>query len=365
MSKKGFEGFMEMSQEAAKNQYGADFNTASTGDWYKVVTPIILLANYLEDKIYSIKAGMNIFTAVGTQLDDNLTNDLFFRKQGARATGEAEVIGEKGIEIQANTIVVKGTNGLTYTNTTSGKTTNETLKLKFECMEIGSQGNLKADNFLSVVKAPIGIRNVKNYEITEGLDQEDDYNYLKRYLANTEVLAWELGTILSEIKKLQGVISADGVRNNTMTDGLNGIPKKSIRVVVKGGNEQEIAETIYKNIHTPDTVGEIEKEITTSAGTTELIRFDRPLTVKIDYKYNIISSRKEEILQLLEEYLNSAGIGEFISTEEFRRKKLLYIDSSEIKVLTISYKKESENNFQDFLKLNYDEEGAAGIGETL
>lgn len=365
MSKMGFEGLMKMAQEAAKNEYGTDFNVEPTGDWYKISVPFITLATFLEDKIYHVKAGENIFTAVGEQLDDLLTNDLFFRKQGEKATGNAIVKGNKNTEIALNSILVKGSNGISYINIEAGKIIDGEITLKFEAESIGEVGNLPEDNFISVVKAPVGIKNIKNLLISNGLDQEDDYNYLKRYLANTEVLAWELGTIISEVKKLQGVISADGVRNNTMTDGVNGINKKSIRIVVKGGDEQEIAETIYQNIHTPDTVGKVEKEIVTSAGTTEIIRFDRPLTVKIDYKHNIISSRKEEILKLLTEYLNTAGIGEFVSTEEFRRKKLLHIDSSEIKVLTISYKKESENNYQDFLKLNYDEEGAAGKGEAI
>lgn len=365
MSRKGFEGLMELAKEAAINEFGIDFNTEPTGDWYKLATAFVLLGTFLEDKIYHVRAGENIFTATGTQLDDILTNDLFFRIQGEKASGYAVVTGEQNIDIPINSIYVKGKNDLMYTNIEAGTLTTVPLSLKFQCTERGIEGNLKEDNFISVTKAPIGIRNVKNLEITNGLDMEDDYNYLKRYLANAKALTWELEAIIGEVRKLRGVISANGVRNNTMTDGVNGIPKKSIRIVVKGGDEQEIAETIYKNIHTPLTVGEISKPVETSAGTTEIINFDRPRSVLIDYKHNIISSKKEEIIELLKEYLNEIGLGEFISTEEFRRRKLYDLEETEIKVLSIRYKKNTESEYKDFLQLAYDEEGKAGAEELL
>lgn len=363
---KGFSGLMEMAQEEAKKQFGADFNTDVTSNFYKFSSTLVLLCSYLEDKFISLKAARNIYTAHGTQLDDMFSNDLIFRIQGAKAGGKAEVNGEDNIVIYEKSIVVKGNNDLEYTNLNKGIIKDGKVELDFECTTMGINGNLPATNFKTVKKAPLGVRNIQNKVIDGGLNIETDYEYIQRYLSTIRDIDWSLPAILGAIRKLNGVISCDGVRNNTNTDGVNGIQKKSVRIVVDGGDPKEIAQTIYKKTHTANTIGNIETSIELSPGQFEKIKFDRPSIVGIDYKYNIISRNTDEIVNLLGEYLNNLKVGDIVSTEEFRKQKLdnTAIEAG-IRVLSINFKKTGTDIYEPFIQLNYDEKGKYGLGERI
>lgn len=361
----GFDGLFQIAVDEAKKQFGEDFNTATTSNWYKATAPIILALTYLEDKFISLKRGRNIYTAQDEEIDDILTNDLVFRIEGAKATGKGVVRGRNETIINIGDIQVKGTNNLIYVNTTGGTITNESIELDFECSELGTQGNIPENNFNSTIKAPVGINDVQNStsEISGGVDRETDYDYIQRYLITVRNRDWSLPAIKGAIKQLNGVKSCDGLRNNTMQDGI--IPKKSMRLVVEGGDEEEIAKTIYLRTHTVNTVGNIEKQIEMVPGQFETIRFDRPNSVSVDYQYIIQSPDKERIVILLNEYLNELGVGELVSAEEFRKAKLDSVTQLNIKVMDLGFKRTSETEFKPYLQLNFDEKGQVGKGEEI
>lgn len=361
---KGFDGLMEMAKQEAINQFGEDFNTGTTSTWYKLIAPLIMPCAYLEGLAISLKSARNIYTAVDTQLDDILTNDLVFRIQGAKAKGTAVIKGNGIIDIPVNSIQVKGSNGLIYTNTEFGRLSSGSVTLKFECVALGSDGNIPENNFASTIKAPSGINDVQNdTAFINGLDRETDYDYLQRYLTTVKNKEWSLPAIISAIRQLDGVKSCDGIRNNTNEDGV--IPKKSIRIVVDGGDEQEIAETLYLKIHTANTVGSVEKQVQMTDTEYETVKFDRPKTTTIDYQYTIISPDKERIIILLEEYLNEIGVGEIVSAEEFRKKKLDSVTQINMSVLDLGFKKSGGGSYSSYLQLNFDEKGKAGEGAEL
>lgn len=357
----GFDGLFKMAIDEAKKQFGNDFNTDETGNWYKLTAPIILSLAYLENKAIAIKKSMNIYTATGEQLDDLLSNDLVFRIKGNKSKGTCIIKGDKGLVIPKNSVLVKGTNNLLYTNISEVVLTNGTATSQFYCTTIGKNGNIPVNNIISTVKAPLGVTDVKNNtEFIDGADLESDYDYLQRYLLTVRTRDWSLPAIISAIKQLNGVKSCDGIRNNTITDGI--IPAKSIRIVVDGGDEQEIAETLYKRIHTANTVGSVSKQVKMTEGQYETIRFDRPKVATIDFQYSIISPDKDKIIELIKEYLNEVGIGEIISAEEFRKAKLEPTIQLKIKVLDLGFKKTDDLEYKPYIQLGFDEKGKSGNG---
>lgn len=360
---KGFDGLMDMAKKEAKKQFGDDFNTEETGTWYKMMAAIVLPLSYLEGMAIANKRARNIYTAVGDELDDLLTNDLVFRIEGAKAKGTCIVKGSGIIDIPVGSIQVKGSNGLIYTNAEYGRITSSTITLKFECVETGKSGNIPENNIISTVKAPPNVIDVQNNtKFIDGLDRENDYDYLQRYLLTVKDKDWSLPAIKAAIKQLPGVKSCDGIKNNTINDGV--IPAKSVRIVVDGGDDQQIAETLYLKIHTAGTVGRVEKRIEMSPGQFITIKFDRPTSVPIDFQYSIVSSEKDRIIELIKEYLNEVGVGEIISAEEFRKAKLDNATLINTKVLDLGFKKQSSLTYTPFIQLNYDEKAKAGNGVT-
>lgn len=358
---KGFNGFMEDSIKQAKIEFGEDFNTDSTGNFYKLAAIFNLTFAYLEGRIIANKVARNIFTATGTALDDLLTNSLVFRIEGSKSKGTCVVKGNGTIDIAVGSIQVKGSNGLLYSNAEYGRITNGSVTLKFECDTIGAEGNIPKTNIASTVKAPNGVVDVQNdTPFIDGLDRESDFDYLERYLLSVEDKAWNLPAIKSAILKLDGVKSCGGIRNNTNTDGV--IPKKSIRIVVDGGDDQAIANELYLQVHTANTVGSVEKQVEMTTGQFETIRFDRPKATSIDYQYTIISPDKAKIIELIKEYLNEVGVGEIVSAEQFRKKKLDDVIQINTTVLDLGFKKSDSGAYSSYLQLSFDEKGQAGTG---
>lgn len=365
MAKKGFNGLMEMAINESKNQWDDDFNNTPDSDFYKLCASIMPALVYLEDKAISVKRGMNIYTCANQELDDILNNDVFPRILGNKSKDTFDCTGSNSVVCPIGSIQVEAYNGVTYTNTTGGTTLNGIVKLEFTSDEVSSRSNIPANNIQRVIKAPNGIINVQNPNpTTGGLDTETDYEYLNRFIKSSTAETWVLESIISNVKKVPGVVSASGNRNNTNA-AVGNLPPKSVRIIVKGGDTQSICEAIYSKIHTPITVGSQSADIEIAPGKKETIRFDRPTQIKIDYQYSIIADKKTDILNLLKEYLNELPIGAFISTEDFRSRKIGCSQDYGIKGLAVKFKKQGVGSFDDFLQLNFDEEGSEGNGTEV
>ena len=317
---KGFNGLMEMAQQEAqkKGNFGSDFNVSDTGDYYKLIAPFIYLCTYLEDKIISVARGLNIYTAQGTELDNLLY--FFPRRLGAKSFLRCRITATQFVDVSEREILIQSENGVKFENIEAFEIDSSKTKLiTFQSVFEGQNSNIQKNKIEKVLKAPAYIIDVQNLEVAEGgLDAETDYEYLKRYLAVNGAGDWNLQPVLNAIRKLQGVKSANGIRNNTLVTDKYGVPAKSIWIVVDGGIKEEIAQTIYKHIHTPDTKGSIEVKVPTSVTNhEELIRFDRPQEVEIEYNLIIKSPDELKINNLLKDYINNSGLGALLSPGAF------------------------------------------------
>ena len=317
---KGFNGFMEMVQIEAKKEenFGADFNVENTGDFYKQMAPIITALTYLEDKAISISRGLNIYNAQNEELDNLLY--FFPRRQGSKALVKCRVTATAFVDVAAGDILIQSFEGSQFINTERFEIDHTSTKtIEFKALTEGENSNIQPNNIETVIKAPANIIDVQNLEWGEGgLSPESDYEYLKRYQSNNTNGEWALQPIIDAVSKLAGVKSCNGIRNNTMLIDSYGLEPKSIWIVVDGGIKEEIAYTIYNHIHTPDTKGSIEVEVETSVENhKEKIRFDRPSLIDIEYQLIINSYDQLKIENLIEEYLDEAGLGVKISTGTF------------------------------------------------
>ncbi len=358
---KGFNGLMEMAQEKAKSKdcWGEDFNASETSDYYKIVAPFITVASYLEDKIISIMKGLNLYNAQGNELDDLL--DSFPRRQGSYAFLNCEITANSYASVKEKDILIETAEGIQFENIQQFDINSTKKKtVLFKAVLTGEEGNIKENSITRVLSAPAGIVNIQNRELGEGgLTQENDFDYLNRYLSGNTEGEWALEPVIAAVRALAGVKSCNGIRNNTMETDKNGLDPKSIWLVVDGGIKEEIAEAIYKHIHTPDTKGSIEVDVKTSVeGKTEKIRFDRPIDVLVDYKLTIESPDEVAIRELLKEYINNAGLGVKLSTGVFISdwvcgKGYKYYD------FDLKFKRSTENEYKTSLQLAFNERSKA------
>ncbi|WP_308008758.1 baseplate J/gp47 family protein [uncultured Fusobacterium sp.] len=362
---KGFQGLMKMATDKAQSKecFGENFNVEPNGDYYKLAASFITLCAYLEDKIISNMRGLNLYTAEGRELDDLLY--MFPRRYGSKAFITCRVTANSFAVIKEKEIIIQTATGIKFENVQQFEIdASKTKNIIFQAVESGEEGNIKISMIEKVLEAPAGIIDVQNITLGEGgLTDEDDYTYLTRYLASNTEGEWALEPIINAVRGLAGVKSANGIRNNTLEVNKYGLEPKSIWIVVDGGIKEEIAEAIYNHIHTPDTKGNIEVAVQTSVeGKKEIIRFDRPVEIEVEYKFILSSPDELQIKKLLDEYINNAGLGEKLSTGMFISKWICG-KNFEYSDFDLKFRKKGIEDFQPSLQLAFNERSkSAGEG---
>ena len=180
-----------------------------------------------------------------------------------------------------------------------------------EWVKIGSPGIFAANEFGAIdvpvgaldnpVSAIVGWTGVANLVAgSTGSARESDEDYRSRLYASR---ASQGGAATVEAIKqrlnseVAGVTRADVLENDTMEVDADGLPPKSIKCVVQGGIEQDIADAIWKYKGAGiETFGSIPITVADSFGRAHLIRFSRPETVTVRYRVTVSLLEPEEVL---------------------------------------------------------------------
>jgi uncharacterized phage protein gp47/JayE len=140
-------------------------------------------------------------------------------------------------------------------------------------------------NSLTVIETPISgwdsISNPLDAEV--GNDIETDAELRARRAATVEKAgAATTEAIRSDLLDLEGVVAALIFENRSMVVDIAGRPAKSFECVVQGGDDTEIAQSIFDNKPAGiETFGTTTENITDSQGFVVPIKFSRPTPVLI------------------------------------------------------------------------------------
>lgn len=144
---------------------------------------------------------------------------------------------------------------------------------------------------LNVIDTPVsGLDRVINYDETVlGRDEETDAE-LRERRADTLQIAGNatVDAIRSRLRNLEGVRDALIFENDTLVTDMDGRPGKSYECVVDGGDQQEIADTIWESKPAGiRTHGGINVNVLDSQGVTRVVRFSRPNDVEIYFSLDL------------------------------------------------------------------------------
>ena len=128
-----------------------------------------------------------------------------------------------------------------------------------------------------------------------GQNVETDKEFRARILISQSISgAGTLPAIKSNIAALAGVTAALVVENNTTLTDAQGRPPKSIELVVSGGDDAEIAQTLIEIKGAGiESHGNTEVEALNTAGGTEVISFTRPAAVIIAVRLTYVPYEEE------------------------------------------------------------------------
>lgn len=182
---------------------------------------------------------------------------------------------------------------------------------------------------LNTLLVPIGgVVSVINKESTvEGRLQETDEELrVRRYESVGATSTSTYSAVLSKVANIEGVEFAFVIANSSASVDSEGVPSKAFEVVVLGGNEDVIAQTIFDNAPIAiESFGAITKVVADTEGNPQTIKFSRPTNVYIhvnctykDYTEEFVSpTNTTSIRNAIVEYGNSLPTGKDVIPARF------------------------------------------------
>lgn len=200
--------------------------------------------------------------------------------------------------------------------------------IEFTCLTAGKM-EIPINTVTNIV-TPIngweGVTNTKTLSI--GRNDETDTELRQRWsLSVYQKASNMLEAIQANVfRRVTGVVACVAYENNTDIVDIYGRLPHSIEVIVDGGDEQDIAEMIFRyTCGGIDFNGTISKEVTDVANVKHIVKFNRPTEVKIWLKLSITKNVEESwdsngiarLKQLIVDFGNEHTIGQDVILQKF------------------------------------------------
>lgn len=200
--------------------------------------------------------------------------------------------------------------------------------IKFTCLTAGKieSPTNTVTNIVTNINGWNSVTNTKT--LSTGRNDETDTELRQRWsLSVYQKASNMLEAIQANVyRRVTGVTACVAYENNTdIVDIYERLPH-SIEVVVDGGDEQEIAEMIFRyTCGGIDFNGDISREVVDVANVKHIVKFNRPTEVKIWLKFSITKNVEESwdsngiarIKQLIVDFGNEHTIGQDVILQKF------------------------------------------------
>lgn len=294
--------------------YGEDINldqNTQDGQFANIITQSIEDIQQIQSYIFN---SFDVNASIGRILDRNVAYNGIKRKKGAYTLVPIDITFDRTTILKGLDDDYENTNQTTFTISDNlgnnyylissyeyeydEQETSKTLLFRAELMGKIEPVLMTINN---IVTPQLGVIEVNNNSAPQqiGNEEESDVDLLKRF-KNTFALGGigAFNNIKSALLNIDNVVSVDGENNGTNETSFNGTPPHSVWLIVEGGEDDEVAETIYKTLGSGCGMrGETLINVIDVYGVANLIKFDRPIiqnyyvkfriTNKNDYSYNI------------------------------------------------------------------------------
>ena len=285
------------------------------------------------------------------------------RKEGTKSQVVMKIEGVANTQIPSDFQVSDGQHTFTIQNATKIGT-NGTIEALFIADEL-SDFQAPAESITQIVKVVIGIERVTNpNQASEPILSETDTDLFQRCVSFGSVATnASFKSILANVMAVSGVTKLNGIENYTDAEqqmqGLT-LPPHSFSLIVKGGNDDDIAHAIYDSRATGAGMnGDIEVKIELE-GELYGYKFSRPTLknvaceVKITNTNLIDANYKTYIKNAVIYYINNLQIGSLLTQPNLANSVKTQTSGFEIIDIKIGLKGEALS--YDFIQANGDEE---------
>jgi uncharacterized phage protein gp47/JayE len=290
--RKTYDEILESMKNRAQSLFGDDVNVTSAsplGLFVRLFAWSISLIWAVAEKVYN---STYVDTATNQSLDYVATNLNIERKGPKPSEGEILINGTPGTEIDQGFMVETDNDSSIRFETKYSPVIESggSVTVPIRAKESGAHTNVPANTITVITNPASGIDSVNNPTETEmGRDRETDTELRDRYYNQLAQNSTDIiQAISSAINDLDGTKQVKPFENDTMSTDDLGVPPKSVFTVVLGGDDQEIAETIYKA--KPGGIqayGGTYITVTDIAGNEHQVGFSRPTSKDIYFKIDL------------------------------------------------------------------------------
>lgn len=286
-----------------QNIYGNDINLDSNSPDGQMVNLYAQATTDILELIVNVNAGFDPDRAIGRILDERCAINNVTRAGGTFTIQPITIVVDRtvalqGLDAQFNSIngvgfTVQDNAGNQFILVDSETFTAGTYSRNFRARNIG-QVETTVDTITNPVTIVIGVISINNPSgaLEVGQNEETDAQLRVRRQRSVAInSSGYLNGLLGVILGLTGVTDARVFENDSSSTDANGIPAKSIWVIVEGGANTDIANVIYaKKTAGCGMKGSVTVNITTASNAILPIKFSRPTAADLYIRFEIQST---------------------------------------------------------------------------
>lgn len=284
--RKAYQNIIADMESKARNLLGIDIDLSSASPLALILRVIAFGLSLLWAVAERVYYSAFVETATGQSLDYAAKRAGISRRPASparrmlRFTGDPGTLIPKGFLIGTEDQTIRFATLVDIIIESSGE-----VEVLAEAVTPGTAGNVPAGRLNRITNPIAGVESVVNIEHgqnVDGLNRETDMELRERYyLSLSTGGASTIDSIRASVLSVPGVRSAK-VRHNTTMSVVNGMPPKSVSVVVLGGSDADVAQAIHKTIAAGiEPHGDIEVYVEDVGGELQLIRFSRAQVVDV------------------------------------------------------------------------------------
>lgn len=231
----------------AKKVFGVNIDTSETSFLGKLIRNLSWDEAYLWELAEDVYNAPFVNSAEGTALDNVGMYLTITRRPATKSKtivtiyGDDEIVIPKGFKVATK-------KGVVFETLEDATIKNGSVDVYVESIGAGKENNVGEKSITEILNPALGVDRVINKnDAVGGLNIETDNEFRERYKKSySRVGGSTVPAITAALLDIDKVVDCE-VRENVTMETIDGIPPKSVACFVYGGEDRDIAKTIYDN----------------------------------------------------------------------------------------------------------------------
>lgn len=231
----------------AKKVFGVNIDTSETSFLGKLIRNLSWDEAYLWELAEDVYNAPFVNSAEGTALDNVGMYLTITRRPATKSKtivtiyGDDEIVIPKGFKVATK-------KGVVFETLEDATIKNGSVDVYVESIGAGKENNVGEKSITEILNPALGVDRVINKnDAVGGLNIETDNEFRERYKKSySRVGGSTVPAITAALLDIDKVVDCE-VRENVTMETIDGIPPKSVACYIYGGENEDIARTIYEN----------------------------------------------------------------------------------------------------------------------